>query len=192
MHGFMQEVTVPSGRLIIRPMAREDVQAACVVMTRAFAGTPEEISMADALTYVQGLTDQIPKGIFLVGRLVPSDPSLLPPKGDSRLTATLALSFHPDTMQPCPTLPPPPDTAYLSNMAVDVKLRRQGIARALLAAAESVTRMAGMSAITLHVRQADPAGQALYSSSGYVELARDGAMSQLKGVRPRILMRKDL
>jgi hypothetical protein len=53
-----------------------------------------------------------------------ADATLLPPNQTSRIVGTVALSFHPDTMQDCPTLKPPPGVAYLSNMAVDTRLRR--------------------------------------------------------------------
>ena len=58
--------------------------------------------------------------------LLLSDKSLLPPNQSSRIIGTVALSFHPDTMQPCPSLAPPAGQAYLSNMSVDAKFRRCG------------------------------------------------------------------
>eukprot|EP00798_Chlamydomonas_sp_ICE-L_P025593 gene25593-11246_t len=73
---------------------------------------------------------------------------------------------------------------YLSNMAVDPKLCRIGVARSLLSRADS---------IYLHVCAADEAPVKLYSTSGYVEIAKDGPLVQLTlGMRPRLLMRKVL
>lgn len=79
---------------------------------------------------------------------------------------------------------------------------RQGIARALLAAADAAVAADGHSQVWLHVRLADEAATALYQAGGYREVARDagGVGGALRGLlgggsgagRPRILMRKDL
>ncbi len=179
-----------------------------------------------------------PKGVLLIAKLVPagdvlgafdhsalchthtdifSDPSLLPPDQTSRIVGTVALSFHPDTMQPCPTLPPPSGGCYLSNMAVDAKFRRcvcasfsqtlsslslllhlgvsnrQGIGKALISASDAASRNADLKFIHLHVRQSDPGPQMLYKSCDFKETDRDNAvLAGIRGVKPRILMRKDL
>lgn len=75
-------------------------------------------------------------------------------------------------------------------MAVDVKLRRQGAARLMLAAAESLAAARGFSAVWLHVRLADEAARALYLSSGYEIVQKDTAMARLRGITPRALCRK--
>lgn len=73
---------------------------------------------------------------------------------------------------------------------------RQGVARALLQAAEAATCSAGLAAISLHVRAADGPAQALYAAAKYTELDREkgGLLGGLIGgsQRPRILMQKDL
>ncbi|KAG1681637.1 hypothetical protein FOA52_014146 [Chlamydomonas sp. UWO 241] len=190
---IIMEAVVPSGRLEISQLRPDEVQSACVVMARAFATTDEEITLTGATQYVRSVLGHGPlKSAFLIARLFPNDPSLLPPKGTSRVVGTVVISLHPDTMQPCPSQPPPAGSVYLSNMAVDTKLRRQGIARALLAAASSVARDAGRDAIYLHVKQSDPGPQALYGSNGYAEVSRDNMLVKLQGVAPRILMRTSL
>lgn len=82
--------------------------------------------------------------------------------------------------------------AYLSNMAVDVTLRRFGHARQMLAAAEALTRAAGHSCVWLHARLGDDAAQQLYLSSGYREVERDSFLAKLQGITPRSLMTKEL
>jgi hypothetical protein len=49
---------------------------------------------------------------------------------------------------------------------------------------------AGFKEIYLHVKQSDPIPQALYKSSGYTEVERDGMLSKFKGIKPRVLMKR--
>lgn len=76
-------------------------------------------------------------GCFLVARLYPSTSSSgasgssnvqLPPGQDSRLVATASVSLSAQDMlvrRLPPPNPPPAAAAYISNMAVDPKFRRQ-------------------------------------------------------------------
>ncbi|KXZ52562.1 hypothetical protein GPECTOR_9g606 [Gonium pectorale] len=139
-----------------------------------------------------------PEGFFLVARLHPTDPGVasLPPGQDSRLVGTASLALSADA-QPIRRLPPvnlpPRGAAYISNMAVDPKFRRQGVARALLAACEDAARGAGRREVWLHVREADAPARALYGSAGYVEAGKDSWLDTLKhSIRPRVLMRRTL
>ncbi|KAJ9506305.1 hypothetical protein QJQ45_019772 [Haematococcus lacustris] len=187
------EMSTPHGKVMVRALRQQDVAGACVVLTRAFLGTPDAVSFTDASKFVEGMLSSLPKAVTYLARLYPSDPALLPPNQDSRPVGTVTLSLHPDTLQQTPTLPPPPDTAYLSNMAVDTKFRRCGIARALLCVSDQAAAIGGHRQIYLHVRQGDEAALRLYSMSAYQEVARDSFMAaQLKDVRPRILMCKQL
>ncbi len=79
---------------------------------------------------------------------------------------------------------------YLSNMAVDVRLRRQGHARRMLATAEALSAARGFAAIYLHARLTDEAAQELYLSSGYEVVDQDSFLVKLRGITPRALMRK--
>ena len=65
-------------------------------------------------------------------------------------------------------------------MAVDPRLRRQGIARALLAACDAAAAAAprlgappARADVYLHVRGGDAAARALYSSFGYEEVEKE-------------------
>lgn len=44
-----REVTVPGGQVVIRPIGAADVEAASVVITRAFAGSSEAVKLEDVL-----------------------------------------------------------------------------------------------------------------------------------------------
>ncbi|GAX73578.1 hypothetical protein CEUSTIGMA_g1029.t1 [Chlamydomonas eustigma] len=186
------QASLPSGRLEIRPLQSNDLQAASVVLTRAFAGSDENITLSGASDYMKSMIGQGMKGLLLVAKLFPEDASLLPPNQISRIIGLVALSFHPDTMQPSTTLPTPPDSAYLSNMAVDAKFRRQGVASNLLRAADIACARADRTTVHLHVNQVDEGTFNLYSSSGYKEIQRDGGFVKLRGLKPKILMKKIL
>jgi hypothetical protein len=56
-----------------------------------------------------------------------SDPSLLPPNKSSRLVGCVSVSFDASSRDSFESLEPPSDEPYLSNMAVDVKVRRWAI-----------------------------------------------------------------
>ncbi len=80
-----------------------------------------------------------------------ADESLLPPGRTHRVVGTAAVTFAEEEdvedVRNVPLLPA--DSAHLTNMAVDGKLRNQGIARLLLAACEDHARQIGCSSITL-------------------------------------------
>ncbi|KAG2492918.1 hypothetical protein HYH03_008831 [Edaphochlamys debaryana] len=205
------ELAVPTGRVVIRPIQPSDVEGAGVVLTRAFSGTSEAVSLTDVLADINGLLDESSQGLCLVARLYPTDPTApgaLPPGQDSRLVGTACVSLSADA-QPIHRLPPvnrpPPGAAYVSNMAVDAKFRRQGIAKALLAACEEVARQAGDSAgggagagagareAWLHVREADAPARALYDRSGYGAVTKDTWLQTVQHkIKPRVLMRRAL
>mmetsp|Transcript_22086 Transcript_22086/g.61153 ORF Transcript_22086/g.61153 Transcript_22086/m.61153 type:complete len:255 (+) Transcript_22086:48-812(+) len=183
----------PVGNVVAKPLGDEDTTGACLILTRAFAGTPEAIGFKDATRYFEQVQQKLPRGVLFVARLFPNDPSLLPPNQDSRLIGVVALALQEDTRQPIPTLPPPADDAYLSNMAVDAKFRRLGVGKLLLALCDEAAKVAGKESVSLHVRQGDTPANQLYFSYGYVEQARDNIIAaKLKQVRPRSLMRRTL
>ncbi|PRW58832.1 Acyl- N-acyltransferase [Chlorella sorokiniana] len=190
---FSVQHELPLGRLTIRPAQPEDVGPASVLLTRAFAGSLQGVPLQDGRQYCEDSLRQPPQGVLLVARLHPEDASLLPPGQSSRLIATTGLSFCRTTREQFPTLQPPDEEAYLANMAVDAKLRRQGHARLMLAAAEALVAARGFTAIWLHARLADAAAQQLYLSSGYVVEQQDNALlAKVRGITPRALMRKQL
>ncbi|KAL4425929.1 hypothetical protein ABPG75_009945 [Micractinium tetrahymenae] len=191
--GFCVRHDLPLGAFAIRPAQPEDVGPASVLLTRAFAGSLQGVPIGDARQYCQDSLTQPPRGLLLVARLQPADAALLPPGQASRLCATVGLSFCRDTREDFPTLQPPDDAVYLSNMAVDGKLRRRGLARRMLAAAEALVASRGRRAIYLHARLADAPAQQLYLSSGFEVVDRDNALlAKVRGITPRALMRKQL
>ncbi|PSC75660.1 acyl-N-acyltransferase [Micractinium conductrix] len=169
-----------------------DVGPASVLLTRAFAGSLQGIPIQDARQYCLDSLKQVPRGVLLVARLQPDDPALLPPGQASRVVATTGLSFCRATREDFPTLQPPDEAVYLSNMAVDGKLRRYGFARLMLAAAEGLAAAQGGRQLYLHARLADAPAQQLYLSSGYAVVGRDGFLAKLRGITPRALMVKPL
>lgn len=63
------------------------------------------------------------------------------------------------------------DEGYIDNVAVAPAARRQGVARALMAALETYGAANGLYRLTLEVRVSNAAAIALYETAGYV---RDG------------------
>lgn len=186
--------------MVIRPIGAADVEAASVVITRAFAGSSEAVKLEDVLKDIESLQaapdSASPQGLFLIARFYPSDPSVpLPPGQDSRLIGTATLSLAPTALsiQRLPDANRPSKTAaYVSNMAVDSKFRRQGVARALLAACEGAAVAAGRREVWLHVREADAPARALYVGAGYQQVAKDSWMdTMMHKMRPRLLMRRN-
>jgi ribosomal protein S18 acetylase RimI-like enzyme len=135
-----------------------------------------------------------PKGVFLVGRLQPlENPTqtfFLPEGQTSRLIATASISFHPDSRETFQSLQPPDNDAYLCNIAVDPKFRRQGVARSVLNASESLAAKLGYPRFYLHVRLGDDAARSLYESSGYTVVDEDSFLVKLRGRTPVCLMVK--
>jgi ribosomal-protein-alanine N-acetyltransferase len=64
------------------------------------------------------------------------------------------------------------DIARLMSLVSDPSQRRQGVAKALLAAAEGAARERGVARMRLEVRCDNEAALALYQRSGYRSLAR--------------------
>jgi ribosomal protein S18 acetylase RimI-like enzyme len=60
-----------------------------------------------------------------------------------------------------------PDEFYIANLAVDEKHRRKGVASALLAAAETEARAAGLGTLSLLVAFENVAARALYEKIGF-------------------------
>lgn len=68
--------------------------------------------------------------------------------------------------------PEPPRTAlYIDSLATAEGFRRRGVARALLAEAESMARTAGLRAVALDTWQANHPARSLYLDVGFEEVA---------------------
>lgn len=80
-----------------------------------------------------------------------ADPSLLPPERSYRIVGTAAVTFaeeeDPRDKAGLPQLPS--DAAHVASIAVDQKVRQQGVAGLLLAACEEHARACGFKAISL-------------------------------------------
>jgi ribosomal protein S18 acetylase RimI-like enzyme len=201
----------PWAALTLAPLAPADVEAASVVLTRAFAGSAQGIPLGDGRQYCLDMLRAPPEGVLLVARLEPLDESggegaadagdgtspspratWLPPGQATRLVATASLSLAPASREAFPTLSPPDAAAYVCNVATDPAFRRRGLARAALAAAERLASAAGHEDVFLHVRLADAPARALYASAGYAVVAEDNALARLRGITPRALLAKRL
>lgn len=137
-----------------------------------------------------------PKGLLLVGKLRPKEETdavdWLRPGTKHRVVATATISFHPDSREEFPSLQPPADCAFLCNIAVDPSFRRQGIARHMLTACETLARSRGFRQLFLHIRLGDGPARSLYESSGFHELDADSWLVKVRGLTPRALMVKGL
>mmetsp|Transcript_6886 Transcript_6886/g.17807 ORF Transcript_6886/g.17807 Transcript_6886/m.17807 type:complete len:278 (-) Transcript_6886:589-1422(-) len=186
---FSVESDVNTGKVMTQLLAEEDEGAARVVLTRAFAGTPDGRNLSDIREYMTQVRAQFPDAVILAARYIPSDPA----SGQSRVVGLACLSFTPSTRDQFNTLQPGDECCYLSNMAVDQKMRRQGVATALLSACDKYVREnTEMRRIQLHVRLDATAAKALYAKWGYKTQAEDGFMVRLRGDSQRALMCKDL
>jgi len=142
------------------------------------------------------MLDSPPKGTLLVGRVFPpNDPGATVDwlrSGDaSRLVAAAAISFDPISRDTFLSLVPPDEEAYLCNIAIDPRFRRQGIARKMLAACEMLAKRCAFQRIYLHVRLGDEPARTLYDTSGYKEVDADSWLVKLKGRTPTALLVKD-
>jgi hypothetical protein len=66
------EAALPCGALTVRPLADGDVRGAALLMTRAFAGTPEAVGMDEAAEFLRAQLAKPALGLTLVARLVPT------------------------------------------------------------------------------------------------------------------------
>jgi GNAT superfamily N-acetyltransferase len=87
---------------------------------------------------------------------------------NGRLVGTVLLSFAPQ--------PNAPHRAEIGKMLVHSALRRQGIGRHLLTAAEAMARAAGRTLLMLDTETGSP-GEHLYRSCGWIEAGRIPGLS---------------
>ena len=73
------------------------------------------------------------------------------------------------------------DAAHITNIAVDVSMRRRGIATELLLDLAWQARRAGMASLTLEVRQSNVSAQSMYQRFGFAPV----------GVRPKYYENRD-
>ncbi|KAG2502139.1 hypothetical protein HYH03_000627 [Edaphochlamys debaryana] len=82
--------------------------------------------------------------------------------------------------------------AYVSSMCVAGAMRRQGVAQALMAAAEEQARLWRQSNLALHVYKDNAPAVQLYNGCGMRVLGEDPGWKVLFGDRVRLLMYKNL
>jgi ribosomal protein S18 acetylase RimI-like enzyme len=97
------------------------------------------------------------------------------------LVGTAEISFCDSTRTRHPSLNPPADGAFLTNMAVNPAYRRRGIATKMLEAAYDVTALAGRQDLRLHVRVKDAPARELYRRDGFAVEAEDSVLALLCG-----------
>ncbi|MCW0181875.1 MAG: GNAT family N-acetyltransferase [Zavarzinia sp.] len=95
--------------------------------------------------------------------LVEGEKQLLVAEEDGRLVGTILLMFAQQ--------PNAPHRAEIGKMLVHSGLRRRGLGRRLLAAAEAAARAAGRSLLMLDT-ESGSAGEALYKACGWTEFGR--------------------
>ena len=117
--------------------------------------------------------DGAPLGENLLETKVPS----LPPTKNGKKRELIASA----TLQVCvpdSALPPPfpsskPYRSYLANVAVAPEARRSGVATAIIAYSERLTKLWGFDEMWLHVNIDNPGARALYEGLGYAIVSED-------------------
>jgi ribosomal protein S18 acetylase RimI-like enzyme len=84
--------------------------------------------------------------------------------------------------------------AYVERLVVSGKHRNQGMARALLNAAETLARESGKETVGLHVSEGNVAALRLYESYGYEEKSRQRSLltAYFLGIREWLYLQKEL
>jgi GNAT superfamily N-acetyltransferase len=76
---------------------------------------------------------------------------------------------------------PPASAFYIDALATDPELRRRGVARALLSAAEAEARRRGLPVVALDTTLNNQAARALYAGAGFEEFAQRPPRGRLPG-----------
>lgn len=170
------------GPLTVRPLAEADVTAAAVVLTRAFTANGSSPPLADVEEWLSAALDKASsETAVLVGELVPEDRELLAPGKKYRVAGVAAVALSAAAAAAAVgtgggdnSSARPLSFPLLCNVAVDPRLRRLGIGRALVSAAEDVAKQGnggegGFSSLFVVARGSeDAAAEKLYSSLGFV------------------------
>jgi ribosomal protein S18 acetylase RimI-like enzyme len=196
---------VEDGHITISPLQPDDVAGVAVVLTRSFATTLPSID--NGRKYAAEMLDKKSGALLLVMRHFPpitandnNTNEQSPPPQDEvknrkpyRVIGMASLSFNRDTREEFPSLQPPDDAVYLSNIAIDLSYRRQGYGTRMMEVCEEVARRRGTTGeMYLHVRLVDEGAEALYRCLGYETVDEDAWLVKLRGLTPRKMMRKKL
>ncbi len=187
----------PCKQLRVDPLTAGTINQASVVITRAFAASPQYIPIDECKTYCNDmLAKDAAEGIIFVGSILPGPDCMTDadanPARPPRVVATASLSFCDTSRESFKSLKPPEDAPYLCNIAVDPSFRRKGIARRMLTHVEDYCRQHGWDQVYLHVRLGDDAARSLYDTSGYKEMASDSWLIKLQNRTPNALLCKQL
>lgn len=98
------------------------------------------------------------------------------------------------TLLSYPRYSSPASEAYVERLVVSPEFRNQGMARALLCAAEDLGRAAGKKTVGLHVSGANIPALKLYEDEGYLEVSRQRSFltSYFLGIRDWLYLKKEL
>ena len=166
-------------RLRVTLLDASDVEALTDLVLENFRDGPDRRPRASVAQFLRGrATEDPPLGVCLVAR---------PDSASSEICATVDIAFTPEEREPFGNGvdPPPVGSPYISNMAVGRRWRRQGVALALLAAAEAFsadTLVRGLAPgppdsenpnLWLHVYHNDAIASELYRQAGFVERVRE-------------------
>jgi predicted N-acetyltransferase YhbS len=134
---------------VLRPLRRSDAPAAAALIRAAFAAPPVVL---DPPPSALGITaDRLTAHLSRSGGAVA--------ESDGRIIGVVLWEAGDGALQ-------------VSRLAVDPQARRQGIARALLAAAEGAAQRQALPRLRLGTRLALVGNRRLFADCGYVEVAR--------------------
>lgn len=98
------------------------------------------------------------------------------------------------TLLSYPRYSSPTSEAYVERLVVSPEFRNQGMARALLAAAEDLGRAAGKTTVGLHVSGTNIPALKLYEDEGYLEVSRQRSLltGYFLGIKDWLYLKKEL
>ncbi|KAL6777219.1 hypothetical protein ACKKBF_B20630 [Auxenochlorella protothecoides x Auxenochlorella symbiontica] len=210
---FQRQGTLACGDgLLVLPLPKDRLEDAATLLNDSFAESLGYISMyrsylqSQIRQYLRQHLPLLPKTVILAAFRVGDEQGTelavegpgdaegeevhLDHEPERELVGIVELSFSASTRTKALTLNPPPEHAYLSNMAVSQTMRRQGIGSFLLSSAEELAQTMGHTHVYLHSRVDDAVGVRMYSRAGYETVSQDSGMVRLIGVDPRYLMSK--
>jgi ribosomal protein S18 acetylase RimI-like enzyme len=136
-------------QLMVRPLCRSDAPAAAALIRAAFAAQPVVL---DPPASALGITAE-----GLLAHLSQAGGAVA--ESDGRIVGVVLWEAGDGVLQIC-------------RLAVDPEMRRRGIARALLAAAEDAAQQHGYARLRLGTRLALAGNRKLFGGCGFVEVAR--------------------
>eukprot|EP00897_Mesotaenium_endlicherianum_P002044 jgi/Mesen1/1868/ME000143S00923 len=163
---FQLREATRAGEIVVKAMRPEHVKSTAELLTESFADlfgvfTVKALLRLQVLVYLQQRLMLVPHGVTLVGLRYNEESK------KDEVVATAELSFSSKSRVPFSTLDPPPEAAYLCNMAM------------------------GSTSLCLHCRLIDKAPNVLYKSAGFEFVEEDTLLgAALTFQRRRALLRK--